>query len=65
MTSHLCRLLELVGIKRLAKPIDPLSDLAKALEGTAGKPVDDDDPNDENEPLAIGQGLDHTEPGEA
>jgi hypothetical protein len=65
LTSRLCRLLELVGIRRLARPLDPLSDLAKSFAGHAGKPVDDDEPNDENEPLAIEQGLDRTEPGEA
>src|SRR5262249_33933978 len=32
---------------------DPMSDLARALEGYAGKPVDDDEPDDEDEPLAI------------
>jgi hypothetical protein len=31
--SRLCRMLELVGIKRQARPIDPTSELAKALEG--------------------------------
>jgi hypothetical protein len=64
LTSRLCRMLELVGIKRLAKPIDPLSDLAKAFEGAAGKPVDDDEPNDD-EPLPIEEGFDRSEPGEA
>jgi hypothetical protein len=65
LTGCLCRLLELVGIKRLTKPLDPTSELAKALEKYAATPVDDDAPNDENEPLAIEQGLDRSEPGEA
>jgi len=41
--------------KRLTKPIDPMSDLAKALEGAA-KSIDDE-PNDD-EPLLIEEGLD-------
>jgi transcription elongation factor Elf1 len=49
LTCRLCRLLELVGVRHLTKPIDPFSDLAKAFAGHAGKPVDDDEPNDENE----------------
>jgi len=43
-------LLELIGIQRLARPIDPLSDLATGLEAYAQKPIDDDEPNDD-EPL--------------
>jgi hypothetical protein len=61
--SRLCRMLELVGIKRQARPIDPTSDLAKALERYAATPVDDD--GDEDEPMPIEEGLDRTEPGEA
>jgi len=61
---RLCRLLELVGIKRLARPVDPLSDLAKASDGTAAKPADDDGDGDDNEPLPIEEGLDR-EPGKA
>jgi hypothetical protein len=45
-------LLELAGIRRLTKPLDPLSDLANG------------DTN-ENEPMPIEEGLDRTEPGEA
>jgi hypothetical protein len=60
LTGCLCRLLELI----VAKPLDPMSELAKALEGYAGTPVDDDEPNDENEPLPIEEGFDR-EPGEA
>ena len=63
--SRLCRMLELVGIKRQARPIDPLSELAKALEAYPSEPIDDDDDGDENEPLPIEEGLDRTEPGEA
>jgi hypothetical protein len=40
LTGCLCRLLELVGVKRLSKPLDPMSELTKALEGYAGMPVD-------------------------
>ena len=31
LTGRLCRMLELVGIRRLTKPIDPLSDLLGLL----------------------------------
>ncbi len=58
------RLLELIGIRRLARPIDPLSDLATGLEAYAQKPIDDDEPNDD-EPLPIEEGLNRSEPGEA
>jgi hypothetical protein len=64
LTSRLCRMLELVGIRRLTKPLDPLSDLAKALEAYPAKPIDDDEPS-EDEPLPIEEGFDHSEPGEA
>jgi hypothetical protein len=37
----------------LARPIDPLSDLAKAFEGYAGKPIDDDDDDGDNGPAPI------------
>jgi hypothetical protein len=48
----------------LTKPLDPTGELAKALEGYARKPVDDDEPNDD-EPLPEQATLDRTEPGEA
>jgi hypothetical protein len=64
LTGRLCRLLELIGVRRLSKPLDPLSELAKAVEGYAVAPVDDDDDGDDNEPLAIEAAVDH-EPGEA
>jgi hypothetical protein len=32
LAGRLCRLFELIGIRRLARPIDPYHDLAKALE---------------------------------
>ena len=64
LTVRLCRMLELVGIRRLTKPLDPMSDLAKAFEVAVTKPIDDDEPN-EDEPLPIEEGLDRTEPGEA
>jgi hypothetical protein len=47
LTGVLCRLFELVGIKRLTKPLDPLSEFAKGVEGYAAAPVDDDDDGDE------------------
>ena len=65
ISGRLCRLLELIGIRRLTKPLDPLSELAKAVEGYAAAPVDDDEPNDEDEPSPIEEGLDKSEPGEA
>jgi hypothetical protein len=36
---------------RQARPIDPLSELAKALEAYPSKPIDDDGDDDGNEPL--------------
>jgi hypothetical protein len=53
--------------KRLAKPLDPTSALAKALEAYPATAIDDDDDGDgdENEPMPIEEGLDRTEPGEA
>jgi hypothetical protein len=48
----LCRLLELIGIKGLAKPLDPQSELIKALAPYAGMPIDDvDDGEDEPPPV--------------
>src|SRR5262245_25079912 len=63
LTSRLCRLFELIGTRRLTRPVDPLSELAKAVEGYAAAPIDDDD-GDENEPLSIEEAMDR-EPGEA
>jgi hypothetical protein len=60
LTCVLCRLFELIGLKRLARPLNPEDELARALNGYAGQPVDDDD----DEPLPIEEGLDR-EPGEA
>ena len=65
LTGRLCRILELVGVKRLTRPIDPLSEFARAFEGHAAAPIDDDEPNDEDEPLPIEEGFDKSEPGEA
>ena len=66
LASRLCRLLELIGIKRRVQPVDPLSELAKAVEGYAAAPIDDDgDEADEDEPLPIEEGFDKGEPGEA
>ena len=64
LTGRLCRLLELIGIRRLTKPLDPTSELAKALEAYPAKPIDDDEPS-EDEPLPIEEGFDRSEPGEA
>src|SRR5262245_38573431 len=33
LAGRLCRLFELIGVRRLARPIDPLSDLAEAFKG--------------------------------
>jgi hypothetical protein len=63
LAGRLCRLFDIIGVKRLARPIDPCQDLAKALEAYPAKAIDDDEPNDD-EPLPIEEGLDH-EPGEA
>src|SRR5262249_45103893 len=57
LASRLCRLLELVGVKRVTRPIDPLSEFAKSFEGYPPKPPDEDD---EDEPAPIEE-----EPGEA
>jgi len=67
LASRLCRLFEMIGIRRRATPLDPLSELAKAVEGYAVAPVDDDDDDDgdDNEPLPIEEGLDKNEPDEA
>jgi len=64
LSGRLCRMLELIGIRRLTKPLDPLSEFAKAVEGYAPAPVDDDDEPDDDVPAAIEEGLDK-EPGEA
>ena len=63
ISGRLCRMLELIGTRRLTRPIDPLSEFAKAVEGYALAPVDDDE-DDEDEPLPIEEGMDR-KPGEA
>jgi hypothetical protein len=63
LTSLLCRMLDLLGIRRLTKPLDPMSELARAMEAYASTPVDDDD-DDGDEPLPIELGMDR-EPGKA
>jgi hypothetical protein len=51
LTGVLCRLFELVGIRRLTKPIDPTSALAKALEAYPATAIDDaGDEDDSDEP---------------
>jgi hypothetical protein len=42
LTGVLARLLELVGIRRLTKPLDPTSALARALEAYPPTVIDDD-----------------------
>jgi hypothetical protein len=51
LVGVLCRLFELVGIRRLAKPLDPQAELIKALAPYAGTPIDDDDDEDEPPPI--------------
>jgi hypothetical protein len=63
IASRLCRMLELIGIKRLTKPLDPTSDLAKALEAYPAKPIDDDGDGGDDEPLAIEEAVEPTDPG--
>jgi len=63
IAGRLCRLLELVGVKRLTKPLDPLSDLAKDFAART-KAIDDDEPNDEDEPVPIEKGFAKSDPGE-
>jgi hypothetical protein len=60
LVGCLCRLLELVGIKRLTKPLDPQSELVRAMGAYASMPIDDDD-----EPAPIEEGFDKSGPGEA
>jgi hypothetical protein len=62
LTGVLCRLLELVGIRRLTKPLDPTGALAKALEAYPATAIDEDD---EDAPMPIELGFDKSEPGEA
>ena len=64
LAGRLCRLFELIGVKRLTKPVDPLVDLAAAYESQV-RAIDDDEPNDEDEPLPIEKGFDKNVPGEA
>jgi hypothetical protein len=64
ISGRLCRLLELIGIRRLTKPLDPLSEFAKAVEGYAAAPIDDDSDGSDDEPLPIEKGFDKSEPGE-
>jgi hypothetical protein len=65
LAIRLCRLLELIGIKRRTRPIDPYQDLAKALEAYPARAIDGEGDGDENEPMPIEKGLDRTEPSEA
>jgi len=67
LCGRLARMVELIGIKRLAKPLDPLNEFARTVEGYAAAPIDDDDDGDgsDDEPAAIEEGFDKSEPGEA
>src|SRR5262245_19089361 len=42
LCGRLARMVELIGIRRLARPIDPLTDLAKGLGAYPTAPIDDD-----------------------
>jgi len=61
LSGRLCRLLEMVGVKRAARAVDPTGELARAYE--AAVPIDDD--GDEDEPAPIEKGFDKNDPGEA
>jgi hypothetical protein len=43
LAGLLCRLLELVGVRRLSKSLDPTSELVRAMSAYASQPVDDED----------------------
>jgi hypothetical protein len=43
LTGRLCQLFDLIGTKRSTKPVDPQSELVKAMQAYAGEPIDDDD----------------------
>jgi hypothetical protein len=60
LTGVLARLLELVGIRRLTKPIDPTGALAKALEAYPATAIDD---SDEDEPMPIEEAAEPTNGG--
>jgi hypothetical protein len=60
LARRLCRLFELIGVRRLARPTDPYQDLVGSFEGQA-RAIDDDEPNDD-EPLPIELGIDRSEP---
>jgi len=66
VSGRLARLFELIGVRRVSKPTDPLSEFARAFEGHAAAAVvdDDDGDGDEDQELPIEKGLDR-EPGEA
>ena len=56
LAGRLCRLFELIGIRRATRPPDAFTELAKAFEGHADAPVvvDDDDgdgSDDERQPI--------------
>jgi len=61
LCGRLARMVELIGIKRFARPLDPQGELARAFAASA-RAIDDE--ADEDEPAAIEEGLDK-EPGEA
>src|SRR5262249_37571252 len=62
LIGRLCRCYEILGIQRLAKPIDPYHDLAKGLE--AYPRIDDDDGDGrDDESLPIEEAVEPTNGG--
>jgi len=61
LAGRLCRCFELVGIHRLARPIDPVTDLAEAFKPRV-RPLDDDEPDDDQR-LPIEEAVDPTNGG--
>jgi len=63
LAGRLCRLFEMIGVRRLAPPVDPLVDLAASYESQV-RAIDDDD-GDEDEPAPPPLAADLDEPGKA
>jgi hypothetical protein len=62
LTGCLCRLFELVGVKRLSKPLDPQAELIKALAPYAGVPSPARRTSRSNRKLAYAAFLAQTDP---